>query len=47
MGEQKIPCACEADVYGALTQMILQEAAGAPVILTDLVDIDTGMTTPA
>ena len=42
MGEQKIPCACEADVYGALTQMILQEAAGAPVILTDLVDIDLG-----
>ncbi len=40
LGEQKIPCACEADVYGALTQLILQEAAQAPVFLTDLVDID-------
>ncbi|MXQ08342.1 hypothetical protein GQ651_10845 [Alphaproteobacteria bacterium GH1-50] len=40
MAEAKRPCACEADVYGALTQMILQEAAGAPVFLTDLVDVD-------
>ncbi|MEZ5808782.1 MAG: hypothetical protein R3D65_14060 [Zhengella sp.] len=40
MGEERVPCACEADVYGALTQMILQEAAGAPVFLTDLVDVD-------
>lgn len=41
MGEARVPCACEADVYGALTQMILQEVAGAPVFLTDLVDVDT------
>lgn len=40
MGERKIPCACEADVYGALTQLILQEAAGAPVFLADIVDMD-------
>ncbi|RMF40043.1 MAG: hypothetical protein D6754_04125 [Alphaproteobacteria bacterium] len=40
MGEARTPCACEADVYGALSQMILQEAAGAPVFLTDLVDMD-------
>ncbi len=40
MGEEKFPCACEADVYGALTQLILQEASGAPVFLTDLVDMD-------
>jgi len=40
MGEARVPCACEADVYGALTQMVLQEAADAPVFLTDLVDID-------
>lgn len=40
MGEAGIPCACEADVYGALTQLILQEAAGSSVFLTDLVDID-------
>ncbi len=40
MGEARVPCACEADVYGALTQLILQEAAGEPVFLTDLVDMD-------
>ncbi|MDV7142342.1 hypothetical protein R3X27_06575 [Tropicimonas sp. TH_r6] len=40
LGEGKVPCACEADVYGALTQLILLEAAQAPVFLTDLVDID-------
>ncbi|MCP4791380.1 MAG: hypothetical protein GY881_14190 [Gammaproteobacteria bacterium] len=40
MGEAKIPCACEADVYGALTQMVLQEATGEAVFLTDLVDLD-------
>ena len=39
-GEAQVPCACEADVYGALTQMILQETAQAPVFLTDLVDFD-------
>ena len=41
LGENKTPCACEADVYGALTQLILQEASGAPVFLTDLVDMDS------
>lgn len=40
LGEARIPCACEADVYGALTQLILMEAAQAPVFLTDLVDMD-------
>jgi L-fucose isomerase-like protein len=40
MGEARVPCACEADVYGALTQMVLQEAADAPVFLVDLVDMD-------
>ena len=40
LGEGKVPCACEADVYGALTQMVLQEVAQAPVFLTDLVDMD-------
>ena len=42
LGEARVPCACEADVYGALTQMLLQEAAGAPVFLVDLVDMDEG-----
>ncbi len=40
MAGAKRPCACEVDVYGALTQMILQEVSGAPVFLTDLVDVD-------
>ena len=40
MGEQKKPCACEADVYGALTQLLAQEAAAEPVFLVDLVDLD-------
>lgn len=40
MGEARVPCACEADVYGALTQLILLEASRSPVFLTDLVDMD-------
>jgi len=40
LGENKIPCACEADVYGALTQLVLQEVAQEPVFLTDIVDMD-------
>lgn len=40
MGEAKVPCACEADVYGALTQLILQEASGGAAFLADLVDMD-------
>ncbi|MGR3344417.1 MAG: L-fucose/L-arabinose isomerase family protein [Paracoccaceae bacterium] len=40
MGEARVPCACEADVYGALSQLVLQEVSGAPVFLTDLVDMD-------
>ena len=40
MTENRIPCACEADVYGAVTQLILQEVSNQPVFLTDIVDID-------
>ena len=40
MGEAGVPCACEADVYGAVTQLVLMEAAKEPVFLTDLVDMD-------
>ena len=40
LGEKKIPCACEADVYGAVTQLLLQETAQSPVFLVDLVDMD-------
>lgn len=41
MGERRVPCACEVDVYGALTSLIMQEAAGAPAFLVDLVDVST------
>lgn len=40
MGEARVPCACEADVYGALTTLLLQRVADAPVFLADLVDLD-------
>ncbi len=40
LGEARVPCACEADVYGALTQLLMQSAADAPVFLVDLVDMD-------
>lgn len=41
LGEARVPCACEADTYGALSQMILQQASGGQaVFLTDLVDVD-------
>ncbi|MBF2759062.1 MAG: hypothetical protein ISN28_02140 [Ectothiorhodospiraceae bacterium AqS1] len=42
MGERRIPCACEADVFGALTSLVLQEIAGAPAFQVDLVDVDRG-----
>jgi L-fucose isomerase-like protein len=40
MGEARVPCACEADVYGAVTQVLLQRVADAPVFLADIVDMD-------
>lgn len=40
LGEARTPCACEADVYGAVTQSILQAVADAPVFLADIVDMD-------
>ncbi len=39
-GEAKVPCACEADVYGAATQLILQQVADDAVFLADIVDMD-------
>jgi L-fucose isomerase-like protein len=41
MGEAGVPCACEADVYGALTSLLLQKVSGGPAFLADLVDLDT------
>jgi hypothetical protein len=34
------PTACEADVYGAVTALMLREVAGAPSWLVDIVDMD-------
>lgn len=40
MNGKRVPSACEADVYGALTALILQELAGEPAWMADLVDVD-------
>ncbi|MEM6667392.1 MAG: hypothetical protein AAF638_13425 [Pseudomonadota bacterium] len=40
MSEGRVPCACEADVYGALTSLILQALSDAPGYLVDIVDMD-------
>lgn len=40
LGEQRVPCACEADVHGAFSSLMLQEVADAPVFQVDLVDLD-------
>lgn len=40
LGDEGIPCACEADVFGAMSQLLLQRIADAPVFLTDLVEAD-------
>jgi L-fucose isomerase-like protein len=39
MNERRVPSACEADVNGSLTQLMLQELAGEPAWMADLVDI--------
>ena len=41
LGEARVPCACEADVYGAVSQVIMQRICGDVVFLADLVDVDT------
>jgi L-fucose isomerase-like protein len=40
MNGSGVPAACEADVYGAVTALMLQEIAGAPSWLVDIVDMD-------
>jgi L-fucose isomerase-like protein len=41
MNAERVPSACEADVNGALSQLIMQELAGEPAWMADLVDLDT------
>ncbi|MEM9014733.1 MAG: hypothetical protein AAGB02_06465 [Pseudomonadota bacterium] len=40
MNQRKTPSACEADVYGSLSALLLQELAQEPVWMSDLVDLD-------
>ena len=35
-----VPAACEADVWGAITSLMMAEAAGSPAWLVDVVDLD-------
>ncbi|HEY8566512.1 MAG TPA: hypothetical protein VIL65_13490 [Beijerinckiaceae bacterium] len=45
MNQAKVPSACEADVVGSLTALMLQELAGEPAFLVDVVDMDEGSDT--
>ncbi len=40
LSEEKIPCGCEADVYGTMSTLAMQALADEPVFMADLVDID-------
>ncbi|MEO3431573.1 hypothetical protein [Inquilinus sp. CAU 1745] len=40
LNQDRIPCACEADVYGDVTNLILQQLTDDPVFMADLVDAD-------
>ena len=40
MNEKRVPAACEADVHGSISQLMLQELADRPAWMADLVDID-------
>lgn len=42
---EKLPAACEADVFGAITARLMQEIAGEPSWLVDIVDIDAASDT--
>jgi L-fucose isomerase-like protein len=40
MNDEMVPCACEADVLGAITTLILQHLGGSPAFMTDMVDFN-------
>jgi len=42
LSDDLIPCSCEADVNGTITQMILQSISGEPAFGTDMVSLDEG-----
>lgn len=41
------PGCCEADVYGNVTSLLLQEVAGSPALVADLIDLDRDSNTCA
>jgi L-fucose isomerase-like protein len=45
MNQDAVPCACEADVHGAVTSLLLQELTGEPAFLVDIVDMDAAADT--
>lgn len=40
LSDESIPCSCEADINGTITQFILQSLSGEPAFGTDLVSVD-------
>jgi L-fucose isomerase-like protein len=40
LSDEMIPCSCEADVNGTITQMILQSISEKPAFGTDIVSVD-------
>lgn len=40
LNEEMIPCACEADVYGTISTLMLQGMNDAPAFMTDMVDFN-------
>jgi L-fucose isomerase-like protein len=40
LSDEMIPCSCEADVNGTITQLILQSISGQPAFGTDIVSLD-------
>lgn len=42
MNERRTPSACEADVLGSFSALLLQELADEPAWMADLVDVDAG-----
>lgn len=40
LAESGVPCACEADVYGSVSQLLMQQISVSPVFLADIVDFD-------
>jgi L-fucose isomerase-like protein len=40
MNQAQTPCACEADVYGVISTLTLQNLAGEPAFMTDMVDFN-------